>query len=67
MAQLPFEIQQLPSSEHSDAIHHVEFDFHGRRIATASSDKYVCVWDRTSKGSWEKTAAWKVNFSPKIF
>uniref|UniRef100_A0A915CZG1 Nucleoporin SEH1 n=1 Tax=Ditylenchus dipsaci TaxID=166011 RepID=A0A915CZG1_9BILA len=57
---MPFDIQRFPSCEHLDTIHHVEFDFYGKRVATVSSDKVVCIWDKASNGSgWVKTAWWK--------
>jgi nucleoporin SEH1 len=67
------DIQQFQNSVHCDIIHHVEFDFHGRRVATASSDKIVCVWDKTSSANtqssqhehegttWIRTAYWKTH------
>lgn len=67
------DVQQFQNVEHADTIHHVEFDFHGRRVATASSDKIVCIWDKvptttysgaaaeTPTGTaWVRTAYWKV-------
>lgn len=64
----PFQMQQISSTTntekdifiHADSIHHVEFDFYGQRIATVSSDKTVCIWDKSEDGSWRKTASWKV-------
>jgi WD40 repeat protein len=32
------------ASDHKDLIHDVAFDFHGRRMATCSSDQTVKVW-----------------------
>ncbi|KAI1732113.1 nucleoporin SEH1 [Ditylenchus destructor] len=55
---LSFDIQHFPTCEHQDTIHHVEFDFYGKRVATVSSDKVVCIWDKTPTG-WVKTAWWK--------
>lgn len=48
------------NDQQRDLIHHVAFDFHGRRIATSSSDMMVCVWDLSPNGSWVKSASWKV-------
>ncbi len=41
---LPFNVQHLPAGcEHADSIHHVEFDYYGRRMATAASDKTLVI------------------------
>ncbi|KAH7731910.1 Phosphoglucomutase/phosphomannomutasealpha/beta/alpha domain I family protein [Aphelenchoides avenae] len=68
------DIQQFQNVDHLDAIHHVEFDFHGRRVATASSDKIVCIWDKVpttvysgaasdnaTGSAWVRTAFWKTH------
>uniref|UniRef100_A0A0N5ATL6 WD_REPEATS_REGION domain-containing protein n=1 Tax=Syphacia muris TaxID=451379 RepID=A0A0N5ATL6_9BILA len=49
---------------HSDLIHHVAFDFHGRRLATVSSDSVICIWDVTPNGSCTKSACWKSHGGP---
>ncbi|KAL3074681.1 hypothetical protein niasHT_038154 [Heterodera trifolii] len=64
---LPFEVQHFSTgtadtapSFHADTVHHVEFDFYGQRVATVSSDKTVCIWDKdTQNGAWRKSASWK--------
>nr|CAD2136388.1 unnamed protein product [Meloidogyne enterolobii] len=65
---LPHEIQQFMGSGafassdplfHSDTIHHVEFDFYGKRVVTVSSDKLVCIWDKEVHGNWKRSASWK--------
>lgn len=48
------------NDQQRDLIHHVAFDFHGRRIATSSSDMMVCVWNLSPNGVWIKSASWKV-------
>ncbi|VDK67614.1 unnamed protein product [Onchocerca ochengi] len=52
------------NDQQRDLIHHVAFDFHGRRIATSSSDMMVCVWDLSPDGSWVKSASWKSHGGP---
>ncbi|XP_008592698.1 PREDICTED: nucleoporin SEH1, partial [Galeopterus variegatus] len=37
------------------------FDFHGRRMATCSSDQSVKVWDKSESGDWHCTASWKTH------
>ncbi|XP_027290243.1 nucleoporin SEH1-like [Cricetulus griseus] len=52
----------LPRSietDHKDLIHDVSFDFHGRRMATCSSDHSIKVWDKSESGDWQCTATWK--------
>uniref|UniRef100_A0A1I7ZYF8 WD_REPEATS_REGION domain-containing protein n=1 Tax=Steinernema glaseri TaxID=37863 RepID=A0A1I7ZYF8_9BILA len=57
--------QALCGDAHRDFITHVAFDIYGRRIATASSDMTVCVWDSSpSGGEWTRTASWKMHFGP---
>ncbi|POI31777.1 hypothetical protein CIB84_004472 [Bambusicola thoracicus] len=48
------------AADHRDLIHDVSFDFHGRRMATCSSDQSVKVWDKSENGDWHCTASWKV-------
>ncbi|KAI2586236.1 SEH1 like nucleoporin, partial [Homo sapiens] len=48
------------AADHKDLIHDVSFDFHGRRMATCSSDQSVKVWDKSESGDWHCTASWKV-------
>ncbi|XP_050794782.1 nucleoporin SEH1 isoform X5 [Gopherus flavomarginatus] len=47
------------AADHRDLIHDVSFDFHGRRMATCSSDQSVKVWDKSENGDWHCTASWK--------
>ncbi|KAJ8776690.1 hypothetical protein J1605_015279 [Eschrichtius robustus] len=47
------------AADHKDLIHDVSFDFHGRRMATCSSDQSVKVWDKSESGDWHCTASWK--------
>ncbi|TKR78333.1 hypothetical protein L596_019152 [Steinernema carpocapsae] len=55
----------LCTDPQKDFITHVAFDFFGRRIATASSDMTVCVWDLSQdKKEWTRTASWKSHFGP---
>ncbi|KAK0407739.1 hypothetical protein QR680_003560 [Steinernema hermaphroditum] len=57
--------QMLCTDSHKDFITHVAFDFYGRRIATSSSDMFVCVWDASQDGKdWTRTAFWKSNCGP---
>jgi len=48
------------SAGHKDLIHDVAYDYHGRRMATCSSDQSVKVWDLSEDGEWKCTANWKV-------
>ncbi|XP_078397186.1 nucleoporin SEH1 isoform X2 [Cetorhinus maximus] len=49
------------AADHKDLIHDVSFDFHGRRMATCSSDQSVKVWDKSETGEWNCTASWKTH------
>ncbi|XP_067834277.1 nucleoporin SEH1 isoform X1 [Heptranchias perlo] len=49
------------AADHKDLIHDVSFDFHGRRMATCSSDQSVKVWDKGETGEWHCTASWKTH------
>ncbi|XP_027290171.1 nucleoporin SEH1 isoform X2 [Cricetulus griseus] len=54
----------LPHSikaDHKDLIHDVTFDFHGRRMATCSSDQSIKVWEKSESGDWHCTASWKTH------
>ncbi|XP_070187555.1 nucleoporin SEH1-like isoform X2 [Littorina saxatilis] len=47
--------------DHKDLIHDVSYDFHGRRMATCSSDQTVKVWEQGDDGTWHCTASWKTH------
>ncbi|KAK7505768.1 hypothetical protein BaRGS_00003039 [Batillaria attramentaria] len=49
------------SADHKDLIHDVSYDFHGRRMATCSSDQTVKVWEQGDDGQWHCTASWKTH------
>uniref|UniRef100_A0A9J7XZU7 SEH1-like (S. cerevisiae) n=1 Tax=Cyprinus carpio carpio TaxID=630221 RepID=A0A9J7XZU7_CYPCA len=49
------------AADHKDLIHDVSYDFHGRRMATCSSDQSVKVWDKGDDGEWHCTASWKTH------
>ncbi|KAI2652572.1 Nucleoporin SEH1 [Labeo rohita] len=62
------------AADHKDLIHDVSYDFHGRRMATCSSDQSVkarkhclrvqfrcTVWDKGDDGEWHCTASWKTH------
>ncbi|XP_077865767.1 nucleoporin SEH1-A-like [Saccoglossus kowalevskii] len=49
------------SAEHKDLIHDVAYDFHGRRMATCSSDQSVQVWDIGEDSEWHCTANWRTH------
>ncbi|XP_028978572.2 nucleoporin SEH1 isoform X1 [Esox lucius] len=49
------------AADHKDLIHDVSYDFHGRRMATCSSDQSVKVWDKSENGEWICTANWKTH------
>ncbi|XP_060557222.1 nucleoporin SEH1-like isoform X2 [Ruditapes philippinarum] len=48
-------------SDHKDLIHDVSYDFHGRRMATCSSDQTVKIWDQGEDGEWICSASWKTH------
>jgi WD40 repeat protein len=35
--------------QHDDFVHDMAFDFTGKRIATASSDQKIRIWDKKAK------------------
>uniref|UniRef100_A0A673I032 Nucleoporin seh1-like n=1 Tax=Sinocyclocheilus rhinocerous TaxID=307959 RepID=A0A673I032_9TELE len=49
------------AADHKDLIHDVSYDFHGRRMATCSSDQSTKVWDKGDNGEWNCTASWKTH------
>lgn len=55
-----FVAREIPA-EHKDLIHDVSYDYHGRRMATCSSDQSVKVWDLGEDGQWHCTASWKTH------
>ncbi|KAL5021658.1 hypothetical protein ScPMuIL_000813 [Solemya velum] len=55
-----FVSRNIPA-EHKDLIHDVSYDFHGRRMATCSSDQTVKIWDVGENGEWHCTASWKTH------
>ncbi|XP_036411421.1 nucleoporin SEH1 isoform X1 [Megalops cyprinoides] len=54
-------VAQSIAADHKDLIHDVSYDFHGRRMATCSSDQSVKVWDKSETGEWHCTASWKTH------
>ena len=52
---------ELRVCEHSDVIHHIEYDFYSRRLAVVSSDKIVSIYTKLphTRG-WTKTSQIKV-------
>ena len=49
--------------QHKDLVHDVAYDHHGHRLATASSDQTVKIWDFDSTSdTWICTASWKSHF-----
>lgn len=53
-----FVTRHIPT-DHQDLIHDVSYDFHGRRMATCSTDQTVQIWDLQDNGEWKCTASWK--------
>lgn len=49
------------AADHKDLIHDVSYDFHGRRMATCSSDQSIKVWDKGDNGEWNCTGSWKTH------
>merc|ERR1712038_1088505 len=57
-----FQALNIPC-QHKDLIHGVAYDHHGHRLATASSDQTVKIWDFDPSGNtWICTATWKSHF-----
>lgn len=54
------------SAGHKDLIHDVAYDYHGRRMATCSSDQSVKVWDLSDDGEWKCTGNWKVRIRTHV-
>eukprot|EP01087_Luapelamoeba_hula_P011115 TRINITY_DN2993_c4_g1_i1.p1 TRINITY_DN2993_c4_g1~~TRINITY_DN2993_c4_g1_i1.p1 ORF type:complete len:362 (-),score=31.79 TRINITY_DN2993_c4_g1_i1:118-1089(-) len=51
-------------TEHTDMLHAVQPDYYGKRIATASSDRTVKVFESASGDSWKHTADLKGHEGP---
>lgn len=57
-----FQAVNIPC-QHKDLIHDVAYDHHGHRLATASSDQTVKIWDfDINANTWICTATWKSHF-----
>ena len=59
---------QVLQSLHKDYIHDIAFDHYGRRIATASGDRTVKIWDLDENGDWTSSSEagaseWKAHLS----
>ena len=54
------------SCQHGDYVQDVAFDFYGTRVATASSDKKIKIWDRDASGHWNDypTYEWRHHRGP---
>ena len=39
-------------TEHKDLIQDIAFDFYGKRVATASLDQSVKIWNINEKNEW---------------
>lgn len=39
-------------TDHKDLIQDIAFDFYGKRVATASLDQSVKIWNINEKGDW---------------
>lgn len=46
---------------HEDVIHHLCYDFYGKRLATCSSDQKIKIWDLDEDDHWNCTAEWKAH------
>ena len=57
-----FQAVNIPC-QHKDLVHDVAYDHFGHRLATASSDQTVKVWDYDQAANqWSCTASWKSHF-----
>ena len=43
---------KLIQTDHKDLIQDIAFDFYGRRVATASLDQSVMIWNINEKNEW---------------
>ena len=46
-----FATKQIPT-DHKDLIQDIAFDFYGKRVATASLDQSVRIWNINEKNEW---------------
>jgi len=59
---LPFQSSAIPAG-HKDLIHDVAYNWHGKRMATCSSDQHVKIWERDEVNkTWICSASWKTHF-----
>jgi len=59
---LPFQSSAIPAG-HKDLIHDVAYNWHGKRMATCSSDQHVKIWERDEVNkTWTCSASWKTHF-----
>lgn len=57
-----FQAVNIPC-QHKDLVHDVAYDHFGHRLATASSDQTVKVWDfDPATNKWSCSASWKSHF-----
>lgn len=54
---------QVFSSQHADYVLATALDIYGRRMATASGDRSVRIWDLQADGNWHIVAAWQAHRS----
>nr|XP_046189171.1 nucleoporin SEH1-like [Oncorhynchus gorbuscha] len=55
------------AADHKDLIHDVSYDFHGRRMATCSSDQSVKVWDKSENLKTHSGSVWRVTWAHPEF
>ena len=54
-------------TDHKDLIQDIAFDFYGKRVATASLDQSVRIWNITENNEWIFKEELKVNKSKYLF
>lgn len=52
---------EVITSQHSDLVHDVSYDFYGLRFATCSSDQTIKVWDKNENDEWSVSTSWKAH------
>ena len=62
MSQQSYTTKQI-RTDHKDLIQDIAFDFYGKRVATASLDQTVKIWNINENNDWVFKEELKVKFS----